>query len=487
MKQTLPFTSGSKKKLSIIGVILLIAGFAGYYYYTNIFQPAQTTTSEPELQTATARRGDLIIYASGSGTLSSANEASFGFETSGQVVDILVSVGDYVEAGQVLAQLEDTSAQSNLEMAQRDYLELTSQASIASAKQQVAEIGDTLNTTRATLGWLVSPSVVTWEERVMEAENALQQAKDDGLTNDKIAEAEQALKLAQANLLSAHNAYYDYLVENFAETETVGSRGGTYERVVKDDDGNPVINYPTDLEIALARSEYELAQANLQEAQWYLSTLQGEEIPANATGSNLAALENALANLKTAKDNLDATQLVAPISGTVMSFDFGVGDTVGTSSIVTIADLDQAYLEVFLDETDWANIKVRYPVEAIFDILPEKTFNGEVVQVDPGLYTSGNTSVIRALVKLDTSQSFNLPLGTSAAVDVIGGRAENAVLIPVEALRETSPGAYAVFVVEDDKPRLRVIEVGIQDLLYAEVKSGLEAGEIVTTGITETQ
>ena len=480
--------SMSTKRLAIIGVFLLLVGVAGYYYYySNILQPAQTTSTESELQTATVRRGDLIIYASGSGTLISAKKASFGFETSGQVVDILVSVGDYVEAGQVLAQLDDSSAQSSLEAAQRDYLELTSQASIASAKQQVAEIEDAVNTARATLGWLVSPSVVTWEERVLAAENVLQQAKDNGLGNDKIAEAEQAVKLAQSNLLSAQNAYYDYLVENFAETETVGSRGGTYEKVVKDDDGNIVINYPTDLEVALARSEYELAQANLQEAQWYLSALQGEEIPANATGPNLSALKNTLANLETAKSNLGATQLLASISGTIMSLDFGIGDTVGTSSTVTIADLNQAHLEVFLDETDWANIKTGYPVEAIFDILPEKTFTGEVVQIDPGLYTSGNTSVVRALVKLDTSQSFNLPLGTSAAVDVIGGRAENAVLIPVEALRETSPGEYAVFVVENDKPRLRVIGVGIQDLLYAEVKSGLEPGEVVTTGITETQ
>jgi multidrug efflux pump subunit AcrA (membrane-fusion protein) len=170
-----------------------------------------------------------------------------------------------------------------------------------------------------------------------------------------------------------------------------------------------------------------------------------------------------------------------------MSLDFSVGDTVGTGSVITIADLSQPYLEVFLDESDWANVSAGYPVEVIFDILPEKIFTGEVIQVDPGLYTSGNTSVVRALVKLDISDSFNLPLGTAASVDVIGGRAENAILIPVEALRETSPGAYAVFVVEDGKPRLRVIEVGIKDLLYAEVKYGLEAGEIVTTGITETQ
>ena len=44
-----------------------------------------------------------------------------------------------------------------------------------------------------------------------------------------------------------------------------------------------------------------------------------------------------------------------------------------------------------------------------------------------------------------------------------------------------------VFVMENGKPRLRVIEVGLKDLLYAEVKSGIEPGEVVTTGITETE
>ena len=85
------------------------------------------------------------------------------------------------------------------------------------------------------------------------------------------------------------------------------------------------------------------------------------------------------------------------------------------------------------------------------------------------------------------SEGLNLPIGTSAAVDIIAGRAENAVLVPVDALRETSPGQYAVFVVENGKPRLRVVEIGIQDLFYAEVKSGLEAGEVVSTGLVETQ
>lgn len=486
MKNITAFFSGSRKRILIYGFIAILAGAAGYFYYTDNIQSTEAATEEPALQTATVRRGDLVIYASGSGTLISANEASFGFGSSGQVVDVLVGVGDDVEAGQVLAKLDDTSAQNSLASAQRSMLELTSQTKIAAAKQQVFDAEDAVDTARATLGWLVSPSVVAWEERVTEAEIALQEANNTGST-DKIVEAEQTLKIAHANLASANNAYYDYLLENFVETETVGSRGGTYEVVVKDESGNPVINYPTELQINLARSEYELAKANLQEAQWYLAALQGEDIPDNATGNNLSSLENALVSLENSQSNLDSTQLVAPIFGTIMSIDFSVGDTVGTGSVISIADLSQPYLEVFLDESDWANVSAGYPVEVIFDILPEKIFTGEVIQVDPGLYTSGNTSVVRALVKLDISDSFNLPLGTAASVDVIGGRAENAILIPVEALRETSPGAYAVFVVEDGKPRLRVIEVGIKDLLYAEVKSGLEAGEIVTTGITETQ
>jgi multidrug efflux pump subunit AcrA (membrane-fusion protein) len=91
------------------------------------------------------------------------------------------------------------------------------------------------------------------------------------------------------------------------------------------------------------------------------------------------------------------------------------------------------------------------------------------------------------MVKLNETIDTNLPSGTSASVDVIGGRAENAVLIPVEALHEIDGGKYTVFVMENGTPKLRTVEVGLQDITYAEIKSGLEVGETVTTGIVETQ
>jgi hypothetical protein len=71
-------------------------------------------------------------------------------------------------------------------------------------------------------------------------------------------------------------------------------------------------------------------------------------------------------------------------------------------------------------------------------------------------------------------------------VDVIGGQAVNALLIPIEALHPAGD-QFTVFVMQNGKPTLRVVQVGIQDQVSAEILSGLQAGDIVTTGITGTK
>ncbi len=128
-----------------------------------------------------------------------------------------------------------------------------------------------------------------------------------------------------------------------------------------------------------------------------------------------------------------------------------------------------------------------YETEVTFDILPDKTFSGKVIRVDPGLYTENFTSVVRAIVSLQNADAaLELPLGSTASVDVIGGRAENAILIPIEALHKAGD-QYAVFVMKNGELKLRIVEVGIQNTLYAEITTGLEVGDVVTTGITETR
>jgi multidrug efflux pump subunit AcrA (membrane-fusion protein) len=94
------------------------------------------------------------------------------------------------------------------------------------------------------------------------------------------------------------------------------------------------------------------------------------------------------------------------------------------------------------------------------------------------------------VVQLDSNsyaKPLSLPVGSNATVEVIGGRAENAVLVPVEALREIDAGEYTVFVMENGEPTLRVVTVGLMDYTYAEITSGVEAGETVTTGEAATK
>lgn len=471
--------------IALLALFVLAAG-GGYAYYQFAYLPAQTTSTESELQTATVRTGDLVIYASGTGTLIASNEVDLAFETGGEVTEVLVEVGDVVQAGDMLAQVDDTSVQIALTQAKRTLLELTSANAIATAQEAMAAAQTTMQEALDHLEYVVSPQVLHWEEEVAAAEKAVAEAQAalDADPNNKdlqqaLKDAQDYLTRAKSNLGSAQAAYEtDYLPTNF----TVKTIDQTTHRIAK------YVAAPTEAEILEARAAYAAAQAALEEAKWLYSALTGGEVPENATGSGLTELEQARTEVESAQNSLDGTRLVAPISGTVMSLDLSVGDTVGSSTtIVSIADLTQPRLEVFLDESDWTNVRVGYETEVIFDILPDNTYTGTVIQVDPGLYTSNNTSVVRAIVKLDeVGDAFNLPLGTTASVDVIGGRAENAVLVPIEALHQAGD-QYTVFVLENGELKLRVVQIGIQDLLYAEVISGLEAGEVVSTGITETK
>ena len=486
------FFFGSKRSTRVLLtllVLLVVAGAGGYAYYVKVYLPSQTTTTTNTLQTATVRQGDLVIYASGTGTLVASDEVSLAFKTGGEVTELNVAVGDTVNAGDTLAMVDSTDAQVAYTQAKRSLNELTSLSAIANAQTAVATAMTDLSDAQSHLAYVISPQVYNAELLVAEKEQAVKDAQATVDANPSSAEAKTNLQTAQDELSKAQEklkkAQYYYTTTYAPETFTVTECSGFGpSRNCKDS-----TYLPTDATVLEARAGVTGAQATLNEAQYLYNVLTGVEIPEDATGSGLTEIENAKMAVETAKENLDGTAIVSPISGTVMSIDISLGDTVNSgTTVITVANLSQPYLEIYLDESDWANIQVGYETEVTFDILPDKTYTGTVTEVDPGLYTSGNSSVVRALVKItDVSDSFRLPLGTSASVDVIGGRAENALLVPIEALHETTPGEYAVFVVENGSPRLKVVEVGIQDLLYAEIKSGLNPGDVVTTGITETQ
>ncbi len=477
----------SKTLWGILILLLLAAAGSGYGYYQYFYLPAQQVIEEaPSYQTAKAITGNIILIASGTGTLIPSTEVELGFESGGTLSMVSVEVGSEVEVGDVLAELDDTDLQEQLIQSQRNLRELTSPMVIAAAEQEFAQAQIDLIETEDDLEFLISPAVYKYEKRLVEAEEALKEAQETAETspseeNDqKVTEAEVFLEETKARL-AANLIYYEetYLPDYFTYT-------------YRDEDTRvwvEEIDAPTEAEIALARAGLAAAEANLVEAQNLLTALKGGKIPEDATGSQLFQLEQAQLEIQNIQDAIEATQLITPIAGTVTALNAQVTETVTQNSIITIAQLTPHTLEVYFDESDWGKIQVGYEVEVIFDALPEKTFIGQVVHVDPSLSTEQNTTVVSGLVELDISTTGwnNLPLNSAAAVDVIGGRAEGVIIIPVEALREISDGEYAVFVLENGEPRMRMVEVGLQDLLYAEITSGLEIGDVVTTGQVETK
>jgi len=74
----------------------------------------------------------------------------------------------------------------------------------------------------------------------------------------------------------------------------------------------------------------------------------------------------------------------------------------------------------------------------------------------------------------------------SASVTVIEGEAQNAVLIPLTALHQNTPGKYLVYVMQNGKPTEQAVEVGLKDLVNAQITSGLQPGDVVSTAPTGT-
>lgn len=436
----------------------------------------------------------MVISISGTGTLISNSDASFGFNTSGQVIQVNVKVGDRVEAGRVLAQLDDTLAQMKYDEAERALQELHSFASIATVQREIATAQDAEYYAREWLEYLISPEVLEAEENLATAHQKLAEAQSEAKANpadsayQTVKENEQAAAFLSDKLTQAQEYYKNYyLPENFGEYENVGSK--RHQKLVLvtyidpyTGEEVPEINGPSVADIATARDHYIQAKETISQGEIYLEALSTGAIPEGATGEKLKDLYEAQLAVKNAKSALDAMQLIAPINGTVTSLGLGIGEQVDTSSVITISQLSQPYtLDVYLDETDWDKAKVGNTVNVTFDLIPEQTYKAKVALVYPELSPSFETSLVHLIVQLDQSISQTLPAGTGAAVEVIGGEATGVVLVPVNTVHKTERGRYVVYVLQNGQQVEREVEIGIQNESYVEIKSGLDAGETVVT------
>ena len=469
--------------LVIVAGILILAA-AGAFVYTRIAAgTAPRATTAGQSLTSVARRGTITISAIGTGTLQPANEVQLGFggNTSGKLVTLNVKVGDKVKAGDLLAEIDNSQTKISYQQAQQTLLSLTSPAAIATAAQDLAAAQATLYTDTNSLIYLISPDQYYWQQQVAAGEKALADAKAAGgsspttVQQQAIATAQAKLKYFQDSLTSAKVRWLNtYVPTHFTTITRVTNRQTRQTTSTKQ------VTPPTDAEIAAAQAAIAVAQSSVQEAQWYLDALNGKDVLSNATGSNLAALETARLNVQSAKASLDATQIYAPIDGTIMSVSANLGDNVSSSAIMVMGDLSSLYVQTYMDESDFQAFQVGNSATVVFNALPDQTFKGTVSEVDPALSTSSGSAVVSGLVKLDPTQT-KLLMGMTSSVTVIAGEAQNATLIPISALHQKAGGGYYVMVDRNGKFASVDVEVGLKDLVNAQITSGLQPGDVVST------
>lgn len=125
--------------------------------------------------------------------------------------------------------------------------------------------------------------------------------------------------------------------------------------------------------------------------------------------------------------------ITSPINGTIVKNDVVKNETVSAATpLAIVADTDNMYVGVNIEETDIRKILVGQDVKITLDAYPDKTFKGKVTEIDnttqtyfsgtSSLSTSGTYTKVTQLVPVEVSieNNDNLPLtlGMNAIVKI---------------------------------------------------------------------
>jgi RND family efflux transporter MFP subunit len=466
--------------------------------------------------------------------LVSASEIELGFDSSGTLNGLLVQVGDRVQAGDVLAWIDDTAARqavADAELAVLQAEQALEEAgdtaklvqAVAQAELKVTLAENDLSTAQGELEDLLNWVPDEYEVEVAKADLAIAQVSyrntlaragmwDGQLasTRIKLEGAIRDLEEAQVNYANAMDAARDWernietTRENAAKAlqkaqDDLEIAQASYDLALIDtrqiDIENARIKLlnseqaleelqtpPDESDLAAARLKVQELEVALQQAKFDLAEAQEALAEADTTQAELA-LQQARLKLETAQETLNETTLVAPISGTVIAVNAEVGEKMSGTAIV-LADLETPLIQFWVEESDLNSVAIGHPVRFIFEALPDLTYDGEIVRIDPVLVSVGNTPAVQAWASIDTAAHPAKLLGDmNVEAEIVAGEALNTLLVPLQALREIGDGQYAVFAVgADGELEMRMVEVGLKDYVNAQILSGLQRGEVVSIG-----
>lgn len=190
--------------------------------------------------------------------------------------------------------------------------------------------------------------------------------------------------------------------------------------------------------------------------------------------------------VENAKLNLEYTDIISPVDGTVVSRNVTQGQTVASSfqtpTLFLIAtDLKKMQVDTNTSESDIGQVKEGDTATFTVDAFPQRTFHGTVTQVRQSPQTVQNVVTFDAVVSVENSDLALMP-GMTASTRIIVDQRSNVVRVPNPALRY-APGGLAsvgpkagggarVWVLRNGRPVAVPVVTGLDDDNFTEIVKG---------------
>lgn len=246
------------------------------------------------------------------------------------------------------------------------------------------------------------------------------------------------------------------------------------------------------------KAELMLAEQNLKRnqnlialnavSQQVLQESESQAAVARAQVDSIAAqIEETESNLRGNRTNLSFTKIYAPMSGTVTTLPAREGQTLNANqtapTVLQVANLDTMTVRAQVAEADVTRLKEGMPVYFTTLGNSDRRWQGKVRQILPAPQILNDVVLYDVLIDVK-NEGRQLMSGMTTQVFFIFGKAENATIIPAEALTRRVPDqdnekgkAYRVAVATESGREQRLIHVGLQTRTQAQVVDGLVASD----------
>ncbi len=477
-------------KLGIIAVVALIATW-GFGHFFGGKQSTEASLNEGRTVTlnSVANLSADTTPLSVAGTVSAKSQAQVRAEIGGQITAVNYTLGDYVSAGVIVAQVENAAQRAAVAQAQGAVDAASagasvSQTGLAAAKSNavtalLSAYGAVDKAVHADIDPMFSNHDGVNPQFSVQSSNS--QAKIDAENLRSLLSPILARERSVSSTLSTSIDLVAELEKTQAELQKIRE---FLDAIINTLNSGIAANNTTSATIATysatansARSAIVSSISALVSARQAIETTQkGAE--AN-TGTSAATLTQAQAGLAAARAALEKTIVRAPISGSINSLSLKVGDYLAAGSVaVVIANNGALEVIAYVTESDAREITVGTPANITVDT---GVVSGTITRIAPAI----DPQTKKVEVRVGISKGADLLLnGQSVTVDITRVARQNAgarITLPLSALK-VGADSISVFTVDENK-KLVAHTVTLGTLLGDRVviESGLTADmEIVT-------